>query len=87
MSRQLAGTRGAVAGIVVGSFTSCEPKDAKESERLFRESLRKMKVPVGMGLPIGHTACNATLLQEALAEVDIDKASCLTAAIVEYCYL
>jgi muramoyltetrapeptide carboxypeptidase len=71
---RLAGILDVVAGIVVGSFTSREPKDAKEFERLFREYLGKMKVPVVMGFPIGHTARNATLPHGALAELDGDKA-------------
>ncbi|HTU88588.1 MAG TPA: LD-carboxypeptidase [Gemmataceae bacterium] len=71
---RLAGVLDAVAGIIVGSFLSREPKDEKEFDRLFHEYFGKMKMPVVLGFPIGHTARNATLPHGALAELDADKA-------------
>jgi muramoyltetrapeptide carboxypeptidase len=72
---RLAGILNAVAGIIVGSFLSREPKDEKEFDRLFREYFGTMKVPVVLGFPIGHSARNATLPHGALAELDADKAA------------
>ena len=70
-----AGVLDAVAGVVVGSFISQEPKDKIEIEHVLREYFGGMKVPVVMGFPVGHSARNATLPHGALAGLDADKAT------------
>ncbi len=69
---RLAGVLGAVAGVVVGSFSPNEHPDAKEIDRVLREALGKLKVPVLMKFPVGHTPLNATLPHGGLVELDAD---------------
>jgi muramoyltetrapeptide carboxypeptidase len=69
---RLAGVLDAVAGVVVGSFTSKEPGDAKELDRVLREYFGTMKVPVIMHFPVGHSPQNATLPEGGLVELDAD---------------
>jgi len=71
---RLAGVLDAVAGVVVGSFLSKKPGDAKELDRVLREYLGALKGPVLMNFPVGHTPRNATLPHGGLVELDADKA-------------
>jgi muramoyltetrapeptide carboxypeptidase len=70
---RLAGVLDAVAGVVVGSFTSKEPGEARDLEHVLRENLGSLKVPVLMNFPVGHTALNATLPEGALVELDTER--------------
>lgn len=70
---RLAGALDSLAGVVVGSFTSKEPTDAGEIDRVLREYFGKVKVPVLMNFPVGHTPHNATLPHGGLMELDADK--------------
>jgi muramoyltetrapeptide carboxypeptidase len=71
---RLAGVLDAVAGVVAGSFTGKEPGDAKEFDRVLREYLGALKVPVVTNFPVGHTPRNATLPHGGLVELDADRA-------------
>ena len=71
---RLAGVLDAVAGVVVGSFSSKDPADAKELDRVLREYFGALKVPVVMNFPVGHTPWNATLPEGGMVELDADKA-------------
>jgi muramoyltetrapeptide carboxypeptidase len=70
---RLAGVLDSLAGVVVGSFTSKEPTDAAETDRVLREYFGKMKIPALMNFPVGHTPRNATLPHGGLVELDADK--------------
>jgi muramoyltetrapeptide carboxypeptidase len=70
---RLAGVLEQVAGVVVGSFTSKEPADGKETDRVLREYFAKAKVPVILNFPVGHTPHNATLPHGGLVELDADE--------------
>ena len=70
---RLAGVLDAVAGAVVGSFSPSDHPHAKELDRVLRESLGKLRVPVLMNFPIGHTPLNATLPHGGLVELDADQ--------------
>jgi muramoyltetrapeptide carboxypeptidase len=72
---RLAGVLDGVAGVVVGNFSSKEPKDAKDIERVLREYFSPLKVPVVMNFPVGHIPNNATLPHGALVELDGDATS------------
>jgi muramoyltetrapeptide carboxypeptidase len=71
---RLAGVLDAVSGVVVGSFSSKDPSDAKELDRVLREYFGALKVPVVMNFPVGHTPLNATLPEGCNVELDADKA-------------
>jgi muramoyltetrapeptide carboxypeptidase len=66
---RLAGVLDAVAGVVVGDFSKT---DVPETRRVLREYLGKLKVPVVIDFPAGHTVANATLPHGALVELDAD---------------
>ena len=69
---RLAGVLDDVAGVVAGSFSSNDPSDAKELDRVLKDYLGRLKVPVIMRFPVGHTPLNATLPHGGLAELDAD---------------
>ena len=69
----LAGVLDAVSGVVVGSFCRRDHPDAKELDRVLREGLGKLKVPVLMAFPVGHNPLNATLPEGGLVELDADR--------------
>jgi muramoyltetrapeptide carboxypeptidase len=69
---RLAGVLDAVAGVVVGSFCPRDHPDAKELDRVLREWLGTLKVPVLLRFPVGHTPLNATLPHGGLVELDAD---------------
>jgi muramoyltetrapeptide carboxypeptidase len=66
---RLAGVLDEVSGVVVGDFSKT---DVKEVDCILREYLSKLKVPVVMNFPVGHTTANATLPHGALVELDAD---------------
>jgi muramoyltetrapeptide carboxypeptidase len=69
---RLAGVLDAVAGVVAGSFSPAGHPHAKELDRVLREGLGTLKVPVLMQFPVGHTPLNATLPHGGLVELDAD---------------
>jgi muramoyltetrapeptide carboxypeptidase len=66
---RLAGVLDAVAGVVVGDFSKT---DVAEVDRVLREYLSRLKVPVIMRFPFGHTPYNATLPHGGMVELDAD---------------
>jgi muramoyltetrapeptide carboxypeptidase len=72
---RLAGVLDAVAGVVVGDFISKDPDDVKEFDKVLRDYLGALKVPVVTNFPVGHRPRNATLPHGALVELDADKAT------------
>lgn len=69
----LAGVLDAISGVVVGSFSSDDAPDASELDRVLRERLSTLKVPVLMRFPVGHNPLNATLPEGGLVELDADR--------------
>lgn len=69
---RLAGILDAISGVVVGSFCPSDHPDAKELDRVLREGLGGLKVPVLMRFPVGHNPRNATLPHGGLVELDAD---------------
>ncbi len=69
---RLAGLLNSVAGVVVGQFSEA---DQAETDRVLREFFSKLKVPVIINFPVGHTPYNATLPHGAVVELDADKAT------------
>jgi muramoyltetrapeptide carboxypeptidase len=60
-----------VAGIALGDFLNCEPKDADWTlTDVLRDLLLPLGVPVLTGLPVGHGARNFAFPYGALAEMD-----------------
>jgi muramoyltetrapeptide carboxypeptidase len=72
---RLAGVLDSVAGLVVGSFSPADHPDAKELDRVLREGLGTLKVPVLTKFPVGHTPLNATLPHGGVVEIDADRGS------------
>jgi muramoyltetrapeptide carboxypeptidase len=68
---RLAGVLEEAAGIIVGSFSRT---DAAAVEKIVRDYCGRLKKPVLMSFPVGHTPWNATLPHGALAELDTDQA-------------
>lgn len=70
---RLAGVLDQVAGVVLGSFTTKEESDEKDTKRVLKEYFGKLKVPVLARFPVGHTPANATLPHGAMVELDAYK--------------
>lgn len=69
-----------VAGIAVGVCERCEEPVASTSDEprptlqdVWKDRLGPLRKPVVLGLPFGHTPCNATLPLGARAELDADR--------------
>jgi muramoyltetrapeptide carboxypeptidase len=71
---RLAGVLDAVSGVVVGSFSVKDAKDAKDIDRVLREYFSGLKAPVMMNFPVGHTPRNATLPHGGQVELNADRA-------------
>src|SRR6202012_2578756 len=69
---RLAGVLDAVSGVGLGSFTTKEPGEAMDIDRVLREYFGKAKVPVLMHFPVGHDPLNATLPEGVQAELNAD---------------
>lgn len=72
---RLAGKLDHLAGVILGQFADCKPKESEASlslEQVFRDYFAHLDVPVITNFPAGHSACNATLPIGALLEVDAD---------------
>lgn len=73
---KLAGVLDQVAGVVAGQFThekGGKPTDAADTERVLREYLGQLNVPVVLNFPLGHVPQNTTLPHGGMAELDADK--------------
>ena len=70
---RLGGVLDQVAGVVLGSFTTKEETEEKDTQRVLKEYFGKLKVPVVTDYPVGHTPKNATLPHGALVELDADR--------------
>lgn len=70
---KLAGVLDAVSGVVVGSFCRPDAPESKELDRVLRDWLGSLKVPVLWKFPVGHNPLNATLPEGGLVELDADK--------------
>src|SRR5262249_21944227 len=70
---RLAGVLDQISGVVVGSFTTKQPEEAKDIDRVLREYLGALKVPVVMNFPVGHQRNNATLPHGGRVELDADR--------------
>ena len=70
---RLAGVLDRVSGVVLGSFSSDDPAEAAELDRVLRDAFGGAKVPVLWRFPVGHTSLNATLPEGGLVELDADK--------------
>lgn len=70
---RLAGVLDQVSGVVLGSFTTKEDAEEKDTQRVLQEYFGKLKVPVLARFPVGHTPNNATLPHGALVELDAEK--------------
>jgi muramoyltetrapeptide carboxypeptidase len=60
---------------VAGSFSPAGHPHAKELDRVLREGLGTLKVPVLLQFAVGHTPLNATLPHGGLVEIDADRGS------------
>ena len=69
---ELAGVLDQVAGVVLGSFTTRDEAEETDTTRVLHDYFSKLKVPVLMRYPVGHTPQNATLPHGALVELDAD---------------
>jgi len=72
---ELAGVFARVAGVLVGQLVGCtDPPDARvaspSAEQVVAEHLRRLRVPVVVGAPIGHGARNRALPYGARVELD-----------------
>jgi muramoyltetrapeptide carboxypeptidase len=66
---RLAGILDEAAGVIVGTF---DKTDAVEVAKVVRQYCAKLKKPVIVNFPVGHTALIATLPHGALAELNAD---------------
>ena len=73
---QLAGVFDRVRGIVLGSFTGCEEKDAPySSTEVLRELARATGLPCAAGFPIGHGELNEPVPLGVRVRLDADARS------------
>lgn len=65
-----------VRGVALGQFTDCQPgADGVRVERVLRDVLSELRVPVIAGLPIGHGLHNEPIVIGARATIDAYGAS------------
>ena len=69
---RLAGVLDKIAGVVAGDFSSADPKDVHEFDRILNEYFGHGKKPAVSHFPVGHISNNATLPLGALVELDAD---------------
>ena len=73
---KLAGQLEGLAGVLLGRFPGCKPKDAERSwslERVLDDYFGDLGVPVLSGFPAGHGPENLLLPLGVLVEVDADR--------------
>jgi muramoyltetrapeptide carboxypeptidase len=72
---QIAGVFARVRGIVLGSFTACEERDASyTSTEVLRELAQSTGVPCAAGFPIGHGDANEPVPLGVRVRLDADAA-------------
>ena len=72
---QLAGQLDNLAGVLLGQFTNCEPRDEKATwdvNRVLNHYFGKLGIPVLMNFPAGHHAFNSTIPLGYQVELDAD---------------
>ncbi len=72
---RLAGKLDGVAGVILGQFRDCEPKEGEESlslDDVFADYFGGLNVPVIANFPVGHSRYNVTLPLGAMVEIDAD---------------
>jgi muramoyltetrapeptide carboxypeptidase len=69
---RLAGILDKVNGIILGSFTSDDPKEAEDMDRVLRSYFTGFRVPVVWRFPVGHGPYNATIPLNVQAELDAE---------------
>lgn len=65
-----------VAGVVLGKWTSCAPRDESRSltlDEIFDDYFGHAPCPVVAYFPVGHVRDNATIPMQVLAELDADR--------------
>ncbi len=65
---RLAGVLDKIAGVVAGDFSSADPKDVHEFDRILNEYFGHGAKPAVSHFPVGHITSNATLPLGALVE-------------------
>jgi len=71
-----AGKLDSVAGVILGKWTSCAPKDQARSlslDEIFGDYFGEAPYPVMAYFPAGHVRDNATLPMQVMAEFDSDR--------------
>ena len=68
---RLSGILDRVGGLLIGTF---DETDGPATEAVVREHCSKLKVPVILNYPVGHTPFNATLPLGSLVQIDADAA-------------
>jgi muramoyltetrapeptide carboxypeptidase len=64
------GYLGGVAGLILGDFSQCGPRE--ELERLVQERLAFSSCPILAGVPVGHLRANLTLPLGLTATLDAE---------------
>ncbi len=70
---RLAGVLDSVAGMILGQFTTKEPNEEKQIDKVIREYVSPLHCPVVANFPVGHVPKNATLPHGAMVELDADR--------------
>jgi len=73
---QLAGQLDHLAGVLLGQFTNCEPRDEKATwdvTRVLDHYFRRLGVPVLMNFPAGHHVFNSTIPLGYQVELNADR--------------
>lgn len=70
---RLAGVLGKIGGVVLGSFSTKNPEEEKQIEKLLRAEFARAPYPVIHRFPVGHTPANATLPHGAMVELDANR--------------
>ncbi len=71
---EAAGVFQKIAGIAVGELVRCTEPDGSgpDASEVFAERLGRLKLPVVLGLPVGHGARNRAVALGARVEIDAD---------------
>jgi muramoyltetrapeptide carboxypeptidase len=69
---KMAGKLDALAGVVTGSFNSCDAGAGKTVDDILSETFRNARYPVVLGLPCGHCTANWLLPFGTPAELNGD---------------
>jgi muramoyltetrapeptide carboxypeptidase len=67
---RLSGVLDKVNGVILGSFTSDDPKETDEMNRVLRSYFSNYRVPVIWKFPVGHVPYNTTIPMNVMAELN-----------------